>query len=310
LLLKQDGEIRMTDTVKADEVINITLNQINRDLANKLSSEVITIRSPIYRGLDDIIRIEVERIIRKAPGKRKTLPKLTVVLETTGGYIEVVERINNVFRKHFKEVDYIVPGYAFSAGTVLVLSGDNIYMDYYSILGPIDPQIEDENGKFIPGMGYLYKYQELIDKSADPQKTISHAELLFLTKRFDPAQMFIIEQAKNHSEDLIKEWLPKYKFKNWKRTERKKKPVSLRDKKERAIKIAKVLGDASKWHSHGKGITMRELRGREIKLKIEDFGLDRKLNEIVRQYYDLFIDYGRKIGSEYAIHTKYGMRRI
>lgn len=300
----------MTDTIKADDCITITLQGCNDQLSNILNAEVILIRSPIYRGLDDIVRIEIEEIVRNSAGnkKRGLRKKLAVLLETTGGSVEVVERISNVFRKYFKEVIYIVPGYVYSAGTVLVLSGDDIYMDYYSVLGPIDPQIEDDNGKFVPGMGYLYMYEDLIKKSANDD--ITNAELLFLAKRFDPATMFIIEQAKNHSEDLIKEWLPKYKFKNWKVTETKKKNVTPSYKKQRAAKIAKILSDASKWHSHGRGITMRELIGKEIKLKIKDFGEDADLNRMIRQYYDLFIDYGSKIGAEYAVHTKYRLRRI
>lgn len=282
----------MTQTVKTNEVIEYTLGNVNDRLSEQLKSHVINIRSPIYRGLDDLIRIEIEKIVGNGLRKRK-LSKLTVLLETTGGFIEV---------------DFIVPGYAYSAGTVLVLSGDNIYMDYYSVLGPIDPQIEDDKGNFIPGMGYLYKYQELIEKSKNGD--ITDAELLFLTKRFDPGIMYIIEQAKNHSEDLIKEWLPKYKFKNWKFTETKRRRVTIKEKRERAAKIAEILSDASKWHSHGRGITMRELTSKDIKLKIKDFGTDDELNKIIRQYYDLFIDYGRKINSEYAIHSKYGIQRI
>jgi Serine dehydrogenase proteinase len=299
----------VADTIKADGVIEFSLNQLNEGLSQQLKTEVIAIRSPIWGGLDDFVRIEIEKIVENTKSKRKKLPKLTVLFETTGGAIEVVERISNVFRNHFHEVNYVVPGYAYSAGTVLVLSGDNIYMDYYSVLGPIDPQIEGEDGKFIPGMGYLYMYEELVAKSRENE--ITNAELLFLTKRFDPAVMFLIQQAKNHSEDLIKEWLPKYKFKHWKQTETKKVKVTPKMKRDRAAKIAEVLGDASKWHSHGRGITMRELEGNnDIKLKIEDFGKDKNLSGIIRQYYDLFVDYGRKTGSQYAIHTKHGFTRV
>jgi len=55
---------------------------------------------------------------------------------------------------------------------------------------------------------------------------------------------------------------------------------------------------------------LKELRGENIKLKIEDFGANDALNRLIRQYYDLFIDYGNKTGAQYAIHTKYGLRRI
>ena len=51
-----------------------------------------------------------------------------------------VERTVGIIRQHYFQVDFIIPDKAMSAGTVCALSGDNIYMDYYSQLGPIDPQ--------------------------------------------------------------------------------------------------------------------------------------------------------------------------
>ena len=43
-------------------------------------------------------------------------------------------------RHHYDIVDFVVPTHAYSAGTIFVMSGDSIYMDYYSRLGPIDPK--------------------------------------------------------------------------------------------------------------------------------------------------------------------------
>ena len=37
-------------------------------------------------------------------------------------------------------------------------------MDYYSVLGPIDPQVNRGEG-LVPALGYLKKYDELIEKS-------------------------------------------------------------------------------------------------------------------------------------------------
>jgi len=298
----------MADTIKADGFINYQLSLCAHELSETLKSEILFIKSPIYSRLDDMVRIEIERVVENVKSRKKLLPRLTVVLETDGGLIEVVERISNVFRNHFREVDFIVPSYAYSAGTVLVLSGDRIYMDYYSVLGPIDPQVQNDQGKLIPGMGYLYKYEALIEKSR--KNELTDAEMLFLTKRFDPVQMYVIEQSKSHAEELIKEWLPKYKFKHWVVTETKKNPVTLKMKKERAGQIAEVLGDASRWHSHGRGISMRELRKKDIKLVIDDFSREKELNYQVRQYYDLFTDFCVKMDAKYALHTKYGPMRV
>lgn len=147
---------KMTDTIKANEFIEHLIQKFGHDLAEYLKGDVLFINSPIFMGLDKSVRQNIESIIRnKKDRKRGKEPKLIVILETTGGYIEVVERICYVFRKHYREVDYIIPDHAYSAGTVLALSGDKIYMDYYSVFGPIDPQVQNSDEKFIPGMGYL-----------------------------------------------------------------------------------------------------------------------------------------------------------
>lgn len=243
---------------------------------------------------------------------KKTRPKtLSVIIETNGGYIEVVERIYNVFRKHYEVVNFIVPNYAYSAGTVLVLSGDEIFMDYYSVLGPIDPQLESENDRFVSGLGYLAKFKELTDKiNNEPDPTKTRAELAYLLKKFDPAELFDLEQARTHSEDLLEAWLSQHKFKDWVQTETIGKKVTEEDRRARAKSIAQILGNPERWHSHGRGIGLKELTNEEIKLKIVDFGKDQILNKKIRSYYDLFIDYSGKIGLTSAMHSKNGLRRI
>ena len=217
-------------------------------------------------------------------------------------------------RNHYKEVHFIVAGHAYSAGTVLVLSGDKIYMDYYSVLGPIDPQYQDDEGaSLLPGAGYLEKFREFTEKinssSSMPQNS-TRAELAYLIKRFDPAKLFHIEQAIEHGRSLITGWLPKYKFKSWKKTRTRKLKVTESMRKERATEIASLLAKADRWHSHGRGISMNELKGEEIKLEIDDFGSDSELSSAIRNYHGLAVDYARKVGIRGFIHVQSGMRRI
>jgi ClpP class serine protease len=151
------------DTIKCNDAIEMILRQGNAEVAKLLNSEVIFLKSAMQQPVDDEVKHEIEELKAAAPKKGGHPKKLTVLLETTGGYIETVERIVNVFRMHYETVEYIVPNYAYSAGTVLALSGDELYMDYYSILGPIDPQIGADDGDGnLPGMGYLAKYEELV----------------------------------------------------------------------------------------------------------------------------------------------------
>ena len=60
--------------------------------------------------------------------------------------------------------------------------------------------------------GYLDKVNELIEKSA--QGTLTRAELVMLQQQ-DLAMLRRYEQAKELTIALLKNWLVKYKFKNW-----------------------------------------------------------------------------------------------
>lgn len=286
------------ESIKTDDIIRNLLCEKCEALEQKLSAEILLLSAPMMPGVDDIVRREIENIASRQ-GRRD---RLAIVLETSGGSIEVVERINDVFRHHFNSVVFVIPNFAYSAGTVLVMSGDAIYMDYYSILGPIDPQIQNKDGRWVPGLGYLDHFDKLVEKSKNGQ--ITTAELEFMIRKFDPAELFALEQAKTHSAELIKKWLCAYKFKNWDKRETTGGPVCSEYKSDRAQKIADMLGDPNEWNSHGRGISLEVLQSDKIGLKINNFGKDPELNKSVREYYDLFVDYCAKIGVGMATHSK------
>jgi len=76
-------------------------------------------------------------------------------------------------------------------------------------------------------------------------------------------------------------------------------------KKERARQIADKLQEVRVWNSHAMGISMKQLR-EQVGLKIDDFGQDPKLNESIRQYHRLLLDYMGKMGQTIGIHTRQG----
>lgn len=296
----------------AESIVSGFLNQCNIDLGEKLNADVLSIVTPMAPPWDDVVRLAIEELAESADKSElgSEGPRhLAIVLETTGGYIETVERMVRAMRQHYQDVIFIIPNFAYSAGTVLALSGDEIYMDYHSILGPIDPQYGAANGEYVPGMGYLAKYKELvqtINGAADAGHV--RAEISYLIEKFDPAKLFHIEQAIEHSKSLLREWLPKYKFKNWDHRETTGNPVSSDDKQARANEIAEILGDAQRWHSHGRGITCDDLGSEEIKLKITNYGTKADLKSSVRNYHNLLVDYMGKRSWPAAIHTKLGFR--
>ena len=292
------------EAVNVDQLSNQVLLNMNAELAKLMEGDCVFIHCSMTPPLDNELRVVVEDISKKRGGR------LVVILQTLGGYMETVERLVSVMRFHYKEVSFVIPDYAYSAGTVLALSGDKIYMDYYSVLGPIDPQYPDKDGKLLPGSGYLRKFEELVSTINNPEKEEAKAELAYLTT-FDPALLFHIEQGIEHGRSLITEWLPKYKFKNWKKTETEKKKVIDEMKEDRARDIAKILGNAERWHSHGRGISREDLESDEIRLKIEDFGTNEELNNAIRHYHGYCVNYySKRVGVRGYIHSSRGFRRI
>ncbi|MGH9960801.1 MAG: SDH family Clp fold serine proteinase [Pyrinomonadaceae bacterium] len=90
--------------------------------------------------------------------------RLVIVLNTPGGTAEAVEKMVEIVRFHYSEVWFVVPDYAMSAGTIFCMSGDKIFMDYSSSLGPIDPQVPKGN-EYVPALGYLEKVEQLLEKA-------------------------------------------------------------------------------------------------------------------------------------------------
>jgi hypothetical protein len=300
-------------TKQINDVIEDSLRAANLALAKVMDAQVLLFRSTLLMRVDNAVRSCIEDLVEleKSEGGRK--PKLCVVIETNGGFIEVVERIYMVFRQYYDEVVFVIPNFAYSAGTVLVLSGDEIYMDYYSVLGPIDPQMEGEDGNGpVPGIGYLVKFNHFIQKiNSDPEGTNTRAEMAYLINKFDPAMLFFIEQAKDHAIELLKEWLPKHKFKDWKKTKTRNELVSDEMKKNRANAIAETLGNPERWHSHGRGIGIRDLESDEIKLVIRNFSESKELESCIKEYYGLAIDYFAEMKILNALHSLAGgVRRI
>jgi len=205
--MEEETKSSKTETIRpgfslddvAKEWLKSRLNAIEK-LTNK---DALTIYGQIMSGVDIRVRIAIE-------GLRKRKDTLLVILHTNGGIVEEVQNIVQIIRHHYKYIHFLVPVCAMSAGTVLVMSGDKIYMDYFSRLGPIDPQIQTQSG-IVPALSYLRQYERLIEKSQKGELTT--AEYILLNK-LDLAQLHQLELAANLSVSLIEDWLTRYKFKD------------------------------------------------------------------------------------------------
>lgn len=226
-----------------------------------------------YGGITDwakfIYQPEIEEI--GIPAQERDKRFLVIILQTNGGSVESVEKMVEITRHFYQEVYFIVPDSAMSAGTIWCMSGDKIYMDYASSLGPIDPQVQSSDGKWVPALGYLDKVEEIIAKSSSG--TVTQAELMMISN-LDLAELRRYEEARELSKDLLKKWLVDFKFRDWQVHETTPAkigmPVTADEKTERAHEIATVLSDNRRWHSHSRTISINTIVY-DLRLKIEDY---------------------------------------
>ena len=282
-----------------NETIKDVLNERLAELEKHFDADVIFYCGEMNPGYLKMLRDFIEKLATETIKK----DTLVIFLNSPGGSAEAVEKFVDIIRHHYKQVHFVIPDYAMSAGTIFCMSGDKIYMDYSSSLGPIDPQIF--NGKeWVPALGYLDQVDKLLEKSR--RGTITSAEFTIL-QNLDLATLSRYEQAKNLTITLLKEWLVEYKFKDWKthgtNPNKKGKAVTEKEKRQRAEDIAKLLSDNQLWHSHGRMIGIKTLT-RKLKLQIEDYSTDAKLRNLIRSYNDLILEFIVKSGYTLFLHSR------
>lgn len=285
-----------------DEEIWENINKTASKLEDMFEAHVVFYHGYIHDALLKDFRNFIEKVVSTNKKRR-----LVFFIHTSGGSVQACEKIVEIIRHHYEEVYFVVPDMAMSAGTILCMSGDKIYMDYSSSLGPIDPQVtvtSDGQLKFVPALGYLDMVDYFIEKSRENKLTDAEFSLL---QNQDLALLRSYQQARDLSVQLLKDWLVKYKFKTWKthqgtiNPEKQGKEVTENDKNERATAIAQILGDNKIWHSHGRMIGIETLQ-KKLGIRIDDYSKDDNLREDIRKYADLLTDYIIRLQHQYYFH--------
>ncbi|MDR2972323.1 MAG: ATP-dependent Clp protease proteolytic subunit [Bacteroidales bacterium] len=229
----------------------------------------------------------IQDILRESDKKQ-----IDVYLETPGGSGEAAEEIAKFLRKKFEEVNFVIAGEAKSAGTILALSGDNIYMCETGSLGPIDAQIKI--GRSIVS---AHDYKEWVDQKRS-EATINGRLNPFdaiMVAQISPGEIYGVINSLEFAKDLVKEWLEKYKFKNWTITRTTQQAVTPEMRRQRAEDVANKLCDHMNWRTHGRSLKIDDLKDVLIIENIDENPLLAdivyRIKTIIRLIFDFSTDY-------------------
>jgi ClpP class serine protease len=195
--------------------------------------------------------------------KDKSGGKIVFYIETKGGSGDAARDIAELLHKKFDEVHFLVAGEAKSAGTILALSGDEILMTETGSLGPIDAQVTVGRSAF-SAHGYMTWVEQKREESIQTGK-LSPFDATMVAQ-ISPGELNQVNNALNFAINLVKTWLPQYKFKNWTKTETNGYEVTSEMKEKRAEEIARDLTDQSRWNSHGRSLKINDLKDLGIKI--------------------------------------------
>ena len=181
---------------------------------------------------------------------------LDLMLHTPGGNMDAAEKLVAMVREKVGTAEFriVVPDFAKSAGTHMVLGADVVVMSDSSELGPIDPQIfmPDGNGqwRWSPAQSLLDAYDAL-SESLDEDPSSIPAQVML--QKLDPIAIQQCRAAKERARRLAEDHLRRGMFRNG----------------GNFTGAVKELIDTKRWRSHSQMISWADARDPGIGLHVE-----------------------------------------
>jgi Serine dehydrogenase proteinase len=198
---------------------------------------------------------------------------LDLLLHTGGGDIDAAEKLITMVRTKVGNATLriVVPDYAKSAGTLMVLGADSVVMSDTSELGPIDPQVILADGK---GNRIRHSIQCYLDAyechSAALRKNPTDVPSQIMLGKLEPATIKLYEAIRDRARMFAENQLKKGMFRNgkgnWSQT------------------VSELL-DTKRWQSHAQMISWQDAADSKIGLSVEYLA---PKSELWQQYWHLY----------------------
>ena len=198
---------------------------------------------------------------------------IELLLHTPGGDIDAAEMLISMIRDRVGDAGFriVVPHFAKSAGTLMVLGADTVVMSDTSELGPIDPQVlmPDSTGlsRWRPAQSYLDAFDEHSQRLREDPNDIAAR---IMCEKIDPALrqvcMGVKERARTLAEKLLKQGMFLDGTGNW-------------------TAVATELIDTNRWRTHSQAISWHDAMSDPISLRVHYLASD---DGLWQQYWKLY----------------------
>jgi hypothetical protein len=132
--------------------------------------------------------------------------EVDVLIHSPGGSPEATERVVALLRERFDHITFLIPHSAYSAATMMALSGNEIIMHPSASLGPIDPQINGTPARALR-RGFDKAREALKDEG--PESLPAYIPLI---EKYSLELLEICEDYERLSKELVTIWLTEYMF--------------------------------------------------------------------------------------------------
>ncbi len=204
-------------------------------------------------GIPNFIDVEdVDGFTDMVNSVEKDAEEIDVLIHSPGGRPDATERIVLILRGRFKKVNFLIPHSAYSAATMLALSGNSIILHPSAILGPIDPQINGVPARSIK-RGFE-KVKEKISKDG-PESLPAYIPLI---EKYSIELLELCEDSEKLSKELVSDWLKEFMFGNE------------RGKSKQIEDAVDYFSDYDKHLLHSRPLSLKKLQGFKLNIELAD----------------------------------------